>query len=125
MQAVLNIKLDVELVENLERATAAQGVTIDQVMDELARKYLAAARRQAIDREFERYQALHAELKTKFLGENVAIYQGQLVDHDPDAMELVRRVHQQFGSAPVLVTLVRENAVQEFIVKSPRLALAT
>ena len=124
MQAVLNLELDADLVENLKRTTEAQGVTIAQVMDELARKYLAAARRQAIDREFEHYQALHASLRDQYMGENVAIYEGKLVDHDANALTLVRRVRAKYGDAPVLVTLVRAKPVQEFVVKSPRLVRA-
>lgn len=124
MEAVLNVKLDADLVENLKRTTAAQGVTIEQVLENLARKYLAQARRQAIDREFEHYQAMHAALREQYLGENVAIFQGQLIDHDPDAMTLVHRVREKYGDAPILVTLVRAKPVQEFVVKSPRLGRA-
>ncbi|OQY84148.1 MAG: hypothetical protein B6D41_16020 [Chloroflexi bacterium UTCFX4] len=120
MEAILNVKLDAELVENLKRATTAQGITIEQALDGLARKYLAEARRQAIDREFANYRAMHAELVNKYLGENVAIYQGKLIDHDPEPMTLARRIRETYGSAPVLVTLVREKAVQEFTLKSPR-----
>ncbi len=124
MDAMLNVKLDANLLETLKRTTAEQGVTVEQAIDEMARKYIADARRKTIDQEFEHYQRMHAALKIKYLGENVAIHEGQLVDHDPDAMALMGRVRKKFGTLPILITQVRDKPVQEFVIRSPRLVRA-
>lgn len=121
MDTMLNLKLDADLVETLKRTTAEQGITVEQVIGELARKYIADARKRIIDQEYEQYIKLHAELKEKYLGQNVAIHEGQLVDHDPDAMTLARRVHQKYGRAPILITQVHDKPVREFMIRSPRL----
>ncbi|MBI4673766.1 MAG: hypothetical protein HY741_19130 [Chloroflexi bacterium] len=122
---MLNVKLDAQLVETLKRTTAEQGVTVDQVIDGLARKYIAEARRKIIDREFEHYQTMHAALKEKYLGENVAIHQGQLIDHDSDARALVRRVQKRFGHTPILFIQVEAEPIPELVIRSPRLVNLT
>lgn len=121
MDAMLNVKLNANLLETLKRTTTEQGVTVDQVFDEMARQYIAHARRKIIDQEFEHYQKMHAALKEKYLGENVAIHEGQLVDHDPDARTLVRRVQKRFGHIPILFTQVDQEPIREYVIRSPRL----
>lgn len=50
---------------------------------------------------------MHDELLKKYQGQHVALYQGQVVDHDEDASRLERRVREQFNWVPVLVAPVR------------------
>ncbi|MEK7277806.1 MAG: hypothetical protein AAB427_10690 [Chloroflexota bacterium] len=124
MNATLQVTLDAELVEALKQTAAQQGVGIENVLADLARKYLREARREKIRREFECYQAMHTELKAKYLGQHVAIHEGRLVDHDADAGTLAKRVRQRFGRLPVMLAHVEDEPIKEYVFRSPRLERA-
>lgn len=49
------------------------------------------------------YQAMYAELAAQHNGEFVAIYQGQLIDHDLDELALLRRLDAQYPDEVVLI----------------------
>ena len=77
--------------------------------------------RVAMKKEIEAYKAMHPELVKKYLGQYVAIYQGQLVDHDADPVALHRRITAQFPHKTVLSRLVHEEAESILHMRSPRL----
>ncbi len=93
---------------------------IDELVNEALSRYLWEAKERKIDHEMEAYRAMHAELKQRFLGEYVAIHDGELVDHDADRRALSRRVRQKYGGAAVLITPVEEKSEREFLMLSPR-----
>jgi hypothetical protein len=76
---------------------------------------------QEMAREEAAYRAIHAELYARFPGQYVAVYQGQLVDHDTDANALFERIDKDYPDEIVLMTQVREAPEQEFTILSPRL----
>lgn len=115
------VSIDAEVGESLEQIASEKGTSIEEVLNDLAREYVREARRAKIAEEFEAYQAMHPQLKEKLWGKHVAIHDGQLIDSDSDAMTLVQRVRQKFGRIPILFTEVRENPVQEFVIRRPRL----
>jgi hypothetical protein len=118
---VSQVPLDAKLAESLRQAAAEQGTNLEDVLNELVEKYLREVRRENLRIEFEHYASMHAELKASYLGQHVAIYEGRLVDHDPDASALVRRIRQRFGRAHVLITQVEDEPIPEYMIRSPRL----
>lgn len=68
------------------------------------------------------YHALHGWLWQNYPGEHVAIYQGQLVDHDPDGMALSRRIYQRFPTEFVLIRQVEAEPERILHFRSPRFA---
>jgi len=124
MMTQTQVSLEASLVESLRQVAAEKGMTLDQVLGESAQEYIRQARRLKLRREQEAYRAMHAELKQKYLGESVAIYNGELIDHDADALALLRRVRQRFGSAPVLFCEVEAQPEREYVIRSPRLERA-
>lgn len=115
------VSLDANIVESLRQVAAEKGMTFDQALGESAQEYIRQARRIKLRREQEAYRAMHAELKQKYLGQSVAIHNGELVDHDVDALALLRRIRQRFGSAPVLFCEVEDKPDKEYVIRSPRL----
>ena len=93
---------------------------IEDLVSEALRQYLWEAKERKIDREMEAYRAMHAELKQRFLGEYVAIHNGELVDHDADRRALSRRVRQKYENVAVLITPVEEEPERELLLQSPR-----
>ncbi len=68
--------------------------------------------RHKISEESKIYHQRHAELKDQYLGQYIAMHDGQVVDHDTDFQTLRRRIRQRFGHTPVMITLVEEAAEQ-------------
>lgn len=68
---------------------------------------VSAAEEQAMIREEAAYEAMHPELMAQYAGEYVAIYQGQLIDHDQDETALLRRLDAQYPDDVVLMKKVR------------------
>lgn len=75
----------------------------------------------AVDREETAFRHLHPQLWQTYRGQYVAIYQGELVDHDPDQVALFLRVKQRYGDAFVWIAPVRVEAEETAVIHSPRL----
>jgi hypothetical protein len=71
--------------------------------------------------EMQAYLALHPMLKEKYLGQYVAIYQGKLIDHDPDHEALYRRIDAQYPDEFVWISPVEEEAIPTLVFRSPRI----
>ena len=76
----------------------------------------------AVVREREAFLALHPTLKSKFLGKFVAIYRGELIDHDGDAASLRARMDAQVPNEFVLIARVGPEPMRTIDVRSPRIA---
>lgn len=121
MTLALEIPLDSELTESLRAFARRQGQQPEQVVGDLVRAYVRQQRREQLARETAAYHAQHAALVQQYLGQHVAFFNGECVDHDADASALARRVRQKFGHEPVLVTQVQAAAEAEITLRSPRL----
>lgn len=80
-------------------------------------------RQKAMDREESAYQAMHAELYAQYAGQHVAIFQGELVDHDEDGNILYQRVRQKYPGKFVLITPVEPTPEEIYRILSPRLVV--
>ena len=76
----------------------------------------------AAQREMEAYLDLYPALVTHYLGEYVAIFQGELVDHDVDFGTIMSRVESQYPDDFVLVTRVDTVPIRTINIRSPRLS---
>lgn len=56
-----------------------------------------------MEREIAAFHRLHSWLLANFANEYAAIYQGELVDHDPDMTALLQRIDQRFPDEFVLM----------------------
>ena len=75
-----------------------------------------------VDQEKSAYRALHDWLWQNYPGEHVAIYQGQLVDHDADGLALSRRIYHRFPAEFVLIRQVEAEPDRILQFRSPRFA---
>lgn len=76
---------------------------------------------QRMAREEAAYQTMYDELKTKYAGEYVAIFNGQLIDHDSDELALLRRLDVQYPDDIVLMRKVSAEPEPDLRMRSPRL----
>lgn len=94
------------LVEQIRRLAADQAQPAEKVLETAVQAHLDQLEREAIHAETEAFWDMHDELVKKHEGEHVALYQGEVVDHDEDASRLERRVRKQRGELPVLIAPV-------------------
>lgn len=76
----------------------------------------------SMQREINAYLALHPSLVALYLGKYVAIYQGELVDHDSDFSILMRRVESRYPDDFVLVRRVEHEPTRTITIRSPRIS---
>ena len=101
------------LYERARRVAQSQDRDIADVVAEALEQGLPAIEadsKKPTDREREKqtFHRLHPELWQKYPLEYVAVYDGELVDHDPDRVALLQRVDEQYPDLFVLVRQVRE-----------------
>jgi hypothetical protein len=76
----------------------------------------------AMNREAAAYRRLHPQLKQKYLDEFVAIYEGKLVDHDNNQVELYLRIKTRYPGKFVWIAPVRQEPEEAYTIHSPRFA---
>src|SRR5437867_2179471 len=74
-----------------------------------------AARHNEVEKQLTReeraFRRKKKELLKKYENEYVALYQGEVVDHDPDDIVLVERARQKLGRVPFLIMPVRRKPI--------------
>ena len=63
---------------------------------------------------------MHADLLQRYEGQHVAVYQGNVVDHDPDLLALYLRIDQKYPDDVVLIRQVRPEVERIIHIRSPR-----
>lgn len=111
-------------MQRVQEAATTQTIQPEQLIDRAVRAYLRQLDRERIKAEAQAFQSQHAELVRNYLGQFVAIYNGHLVDHDPDFEALHGRIRQKFGQQPVLLRQVEIQPERELVFRSPRLEKA-
>ena len=116
------VALESQLMERLQQAASVQDVMPDELLETALRTYLRQLDREQINAEAEAYRSMHAELMRTYLGDCVAIHDGQVVDHDRDLQALHQRIRRRFGSQPVLLRRVEAEPDRVLTFRSPRFA---
>lgn len=95
------------LVRRIEHLARETSQPIEKMLETAVQTYLDELEREAIHAETEAFWKMHDELLKKYRGQHVALYQGEVVDHDEDASRLEKRIRERFGWLPVLIAPVR------------------
>jgi Arc/MetJ family transcription regulator len=116
--------IEPQLYRRVEQAADEHKMNVDRLLTEAIRQYLWELDRRKISEESQIYQRRHAELKAEYLGQYIAMHDGQVVDHDSDFVALRQRVRQQFRHTPVMITLVEEVAERPIVRHGFRMEVA-
>ena len=108
------------LVEEVQRVTEQEGLDMASFLAEAVRRHLATYRQKRIAVETEAWYRLPVAERNKYQGKYVAVYQGQVVDSDPDRLALYYRVREQFGRQTILITKGGDQPIPVYRVRSPR-----
>lgn len=104
------IDLEPELYKRVEEAAVVYDSTVGEILSQAIRRYVWELELRKISEETQIYHEKFGELKDQYLGQYIAMHEGQVIDHDTDLTVLRRRIHQQYGRMPVMITLVEEVA---------------
>jgi len=105
---VPTVTIEPELYRRVAEAAQKEKTGVEQVLHMALRRYLWELARRKIGEESTIYRRRHAELKKQYLGEYIAMVDGEVVDHDRDFQALRQRVSQRYGRTPVMMTLVED-----------------
>jgi biotin synthase-related radical SAM superfamily protein len=67
-----------------------------------------------IEREKAAFLKMHVMLRQQYAGQHVAIYNGELIDHDEDGIALSQRIYARFPDKFVWITPIQEKPLPEF-----------
>lgn len=111
-----------ELAERLQQVATEEGGSVEALLDRAVIEFLERVALVKLKDETIAFEQLHPQLVKEYFGQHVAIYQGALVDHDPDLTALRRRIRAKFGQTPVLQREVTQEAkLPELVIHSTRL----
>lgn len=101
------------LVKRVEELALKITQPAEQILETAVRTFLDEIERKAIQSETQTFWVKHQELLRAYPGQHVALYQGQVVDHDDDVTRLEKRVRERFGLLPVLIAPVRPGSPRD------------
>jgi hypothetical protein len=71
--------------------------------------------------EEKKFVAMHEQLVSQYLGQYIAMHQGQVVDCDPDELTLVERIRLNYPDEIILVREVQKALPPPLFFRSPHL----
>jgi len=110
-----HLVIEPQLYARVAQTADEHKIDIDRLLTEAIRRYLWELDRRRISEESLAYQQRHAELEAQYLGQYIAMCDGQVVDHGTDVIALRQRVRLRFGRKPVMITLVEEVAARPLV----------
>ncbi|KAA3662994.1 MAG: hypothetical protein DWQ04_11860 [Chloroflexi bacterium] len=122
----VTITLTAQQLERAQRLAAIRRQAVKDVLATVVDEGLAQAKLSpeaedpAMAREKAAFLKLFPMLQEKYAGQHVAIFGGELVDHDQDGMALSRRVYARYPDKFVWIAPVHESPLPEFRSRSFR-----
>jgi predicted transcriptional regulator len=117
---MLTVTLKPDVAEQVRQLAEGAHIDAEAIVDEALRTYLAQAWKEKLEAETQAFQQQHAALLKQYRGEYVAMYKGQVIDHDPDPRALHLRVFGKLAHTPVLLKQVTDQPEREVVIRSPR-----
>lgn len=115
----MDITLKPDLLETLAKDAEQESRSVNDIVNEAVELYLRERQRAKLNREIVAYEAMHSELRQKYLGQWVAIHQRELVDYDHDRVALYQRIRAKYGRISVLLRQVADQPIDEVWVRTP------
>ena len=116
-----SVALQPDLVERVHRITKSTGTTVRDFVDQAVRERLQQLEDLKLKAEVQAFERMHPQLVKQYLGQFVAVHEGQIVDADVDFEALFLRLEKRLGDVPVLIRPVSVNPASELRAPAPRL----
>jgi len=111
-----------KLADAVHQVATQEGKDAADVLADAVRQYLAAYREKRIRAEAQIWYSMPAEVRNQYKGVVVAVYNGEIVDSDPDRGALYRRMRDRFDRQPVLLVDGGDQPMPVYTVYSARQA---
>lgn len=125
MSKQIVLTLPEQVYDQVEQMARADSRAVEDVLAEVIKQsvpiFSIDPNRPAMLREQAAYRTMHSDLLEKYEGQFVAVYQGQVIDHDANDLELSERVRLKLPSEVVLVRQVLPQPERILYFRSPRL----
>ena len=111
MNSVMTLTIPQQLYQRVQRVAQRQQRNIDDVAQEVLAQGLSplevSPENLGKEREKRAFRRLHTTLLKQYADEYVAIYHGELVDHDANQAALFARIDEQYPDQFVLIRPLR------------------
>ena len=117
---MLTVTVKPDLAEQITHFTNGNQSTVEAFVNQAVREHLHEMARQKIRAETKAFEQQRDTLLANYLGQYVAVHDGQVIDHDPDLLTLHLRVFERLGDIPVLHKKVTTKPERDLVVRSRR-----
>lgn len=120
---MLTITLEGEVQEKIEALAQKWGKSVPETIAATIDIALQQGEpTDPMDQEIAAYEQLHPQLKERYLGQYVAIHQGEVVDSDRDLGTIAERIEAKYADGITLIRKVENSPdLQEYFSYSTRL----
>ncbi len=124
MDTESTLEIPTQLYNRIERLATLHDESVayvlERALDLVEDQPLELAQSDAMSREEAAYRAMHSELFERYAGQYVAVFNGELVDHDADELALYRRIDKRYPHDVVLMKQVEKSPEKVYHIRSPR-----
>ncbi|MCP5095862.1 MAG: hypothetical protein GY943_09935 [Chloroflexi bacterium] len=125
----MGIQITVNLPNDVYQRLQREAAATNRNVAELASEKLSATvprfdihpRHAEMEVERAAFLKMHAELWQKYPYQYVAVFQGEVVDHDDDELTLLERRNEKYPDDIVLIRQVLREPERTIVIRSPRL----
>lgn len=103
-----------DLFKPLQQLAEERGETINTIVEHLIADFLREQRHRYLMDEMERFRSRHNELWPRYLGQFIALRDGEVLDSDADGGKLYARLRERYGDLPILIVEVTDEPEQVF-----------
>ncbi len=116
-----SIALQPDLVKRVRQITRSREAAVEDFVNQAVRERLEQLEDQKLEAEAQAFERMHPQLVKQYLGQFVAVHEGQIADADIDFEALFLRLQKRLGDVPVLIRPVSTEPTLELRAPSPRL----
>jgi hypothetical protein len=106
------------LIHEVQQIAAQEQIDAVTFITQAIRHQIAHYRQKRLTTETEAWYRLPPETRQQYIGQFVAVYQGQIVDNDSDRAILYQRLRQRYGRQTILITEGGDTPMPVYRVKS-------
>jgi predicted transcriptional regulator len=114
MNSGMTVTIPPQLYKRVQTIAQKQRRDVDDVAREMLEQGLLSLEsfpaKEEREREKNAFRRLHPALQEQYMGEYVAIYGEELVDHDVNQATLIARIDQKYPDSFVLIRPVRQES---------------
>ncbi|MCB8924068.1 MAG: hypothetical protein H6652_00415 [Ardenticatenaceae bacterium] len=127
----ITVSIPQKLYRRVSDLARARNQPVDDVLADVLEQALPAdksspnnSEEDAVEREMRAFIQMHPMLKKKYLGQHVAMLNGQLIDVDEDYGALYERIDAKYPDQFVWMAKVEDEPMPTLVFRSPRLEAA-